>query len=73
MPDEYRGRLFAMIYMAVMGTTALSIGLTRILLEKIGVEVLFFIIGIGAASTVFIGINTKIRNILINDLRDENI
>ena len=53
-----------MIYMAVMGTTALSIGLTGIILEKIGVDVLFFMIGIGAASTAFIGLNPKMSNLL---------
>ena len=42
-PDEFRGRLFSMIYMAVMGTTALSIGLTGIILENIDVDILFLI------------------------------
>ena len=63
-PNEFRGRLFSMIYMAVMGTTALSIGLTGIILEHIGADILFLIIGIGAASTVFIGLNNSMRKLL---------
>ena len=56
-PDEYRGRLFSMIYMAVMGTTAISVGLTGFILEFIGADALFLLIGVGAASTVIIGFN----------------
>ena len=50
--------------MAVMGTTALSIGLTGIILEHIGANILFLIIGIGAASTVFIGFNSTMGKLL---------
>ena len=63
-PDKFRGRLFSMIYMAVMGTTALSICLTGLILEQIGADTLFLIIGIGAAFTVLIGLNSKIRKLL---------
>ena len=63
-PDELRGRLFSMIYMAVMGTTALSIVLTGIILESIGADLLFLFIGIGAASTVCIGLNPAMRQLL---------
>ena len=63
-PDEYRGRLFSMIYMAVMGTTALSIVLTGIILEIIGADLLFLMIGIGAASTVCIGLTPSMRQLL---------
>ena len=63
-PDEFRGRLFSMIYMAVMGTTALSIVLTGIILEIIGADLLFLMIGIGAASTVCIGLNPSMRQLL---------
>ena len=45
-----------MIYMAVMGTTALSIGLTGAILEIVEADILFLIIGLGAASTVLIGL-----------------
>jgi membrane protein implicated in regulation of membrane protease activity len=63
-PDEFRGRLFSMIYMAVMGTTALSILLTGLILEIIGPDLLFLMIGAGAASTVFIGLNPSMRLLL---------
>ena len=63
-PDNLRGRLFSMIYMAVMGTTALSIWLTGLILEQIGADTLFLIIGIGAAFTVLIGLHSKIRKLL---------
>ena len=56
-PDEFRGRLFSMIYMAVMGTTAISVGLTGFILEFIGADSLFLLIGVGAASTAIIGFN----------------
>ena len=72
-PDEFRGRLFAMIYMAVMGTTAISIGLTGVLLENIEAEIMFLIIGLCAASTVFIGLNSATRNLLVNNKMDGNI
>ena len=54
-PDKLQGRLFSMIYMSVMGTTAISIGLTGIILEYFGVDILFLMIGFCAASCVFIG------------------
>jgi len=63
-PDEFRGRLFSMIFMAVMGTTALSIILTGIILEIIGANLLFLMIGIGAASTVCIGLSPSMRQLL---------
>ena len=63
-PDEFRGRLFSMIYMAVMGTTALSILLTGLILEIIGPDLLFLMIGAGAACTVFIGLNPSMRLLL---------
>ena len=55
-PDKLQGRLFSMIYMSVMGTTAISIGLTGVLLEYIGADILFLIIGICAALCVWIGL-----------------
>jgi len=42
--------------MAVMGTTAISIGLTGLLLEYINSNLLFLIIGVCAAFCVFIGL-----------------
>ena len=66
-PDEYRGRLFSMIYMAVMGTTAISVGLTGFILEFIGADSLFLLIGVGAASTVIIGFNPALREMNVNN------
>ena len=66
-PDEFRGRLFSMIYMAVMGTTAISVGLTGFILEFIGADSLFLLIGIGAASTVIIGFNPALREMNVNN------
>jgi len=67
-PDEYRGRLFSMIYMAVMGTTAISVGLTGFILEFIGADSLFLLIGVGAASTVIIGFNPALREMNVNNI-----
>lgn len=66
-PDEFRGRLFSMIYMAVMGTTAISVGLTGFILEFIGADSLFLLIGVGAASTVIIGFNPALREMKVNN------
>ena len=66
-PDEFRGRLFSMIYMAVMGTTAISVGLTGFILEFIGADSLFLFIGVGAASTVIIGFNPALREMNVNN------
>ena len=57
--DNLRGRLFSMIHISVMGTTAISIGLTGIILEYFRADVLFLNIGICAASCVFIGLISK--------------
>ena len=72
-PDEFRGRLFSMIYMAVMGTTALSIGLTGVILENMEADILFLIIGLCAASTVFIGLNPVMKKLLVDNPADVNI
>ena len=66
-PDEFRGRLFSMIYMAVMGTTAISVGLTGFILEFIGADSLFLLIGVGAASTVIIGLNPALWEMNVNN------
>ena len=66
-PDEFRGRLFSMIYMAVMGTTAISVGLTGFILEFIGADSLFLLIGVGAASTVIIGFNPALREMNVDN------
>ena len=55
-----------MNYMAVMGTTAISVGLTGFILEFIGADLLFLLIGIGAALTVIIGFNPLLRKMNVN-------
>jgi predicted MFS family arabinose efflux permease len=65
-PDKFRGRIFSMNYMAVMGTTAISVGLTGFILEFIGADLLFLLIGIGAALTVIIGFNPVLRKMNVN-------
>ena len=57
--DRFRGRVFSMMHMSVMGTTAISIGLTGLLLEYISADLLFLFIGIGAASCIVIGLRSK--------------
>ena len=58
-PDKFRGRIFSMVNMSVLGTTAISSILTGFCLEFISVQLLFLIIGICAISTVFIGFLIK--------------
>ena len=58
-PEKMQGRLFSMIYMSVMGTTAISIGLTGMILEFYGADILFLIIGFCAASCACIGLISK--------------
>ena len=58
-PDHLRGRFFSIIHMAVMGTTSISIGLTGLILEFIGVDTLFLCIGICASLCIFVGLLSK--------------
>lgn len=58
-PDKFRGRIFSMVNMSVLGTTAISSILTGFCLEFISVQLLFLIIGICAMSTVFLGFFVK--------------
>lgn len=58
-PNEFRGRIFSMVNMSVMGTTAISSILTGFSLEFISVQILFLIIGICAMSTMMIGYFSK--------------
>ena len=66
-PDKFRGRIFSMNYMAVMGTTAISIGFTGFILEFISADLLFLCIGISAAATVLFGLNSSMRNLSYNN------
>jgi len=58
-PDQYRGRIFAMVNMSVLGTTAISAMLTGFSLEFISSKTLFLIIGICAMGTMMIGYYSK--------------
>ena len=58
-PNDLRGRLFAMTNMAVLGTTAISTSLTGFVLEFVDVQRLFLIIGILAMCTALIGMFSK--------------
>tara|TARA_B100000579_G_C22669456_1_gene774908 strand:+ start:248 stop:910 length:663 start_codon:yes stop_codon:yes gene_type:complete len=53
-PNHYRGRIFSIVNMSVVGTTAISILLTGIFLEKASSDYLFLIIGILASLTASI-------------------
>jgi hypothetical protein len=58
-PDEFRGRIFSLVNMAVVGTTAISTGVTGIFLEYNSAELLFLTIGLCAASTAIVPILSK--------------
>ena len=58
-PNEFRGRIFSMVNMSVLGTTAISSILTGFILEFISAQTLFLIIGICAMSTMIIGYFSK--------------
>ena len=58
-PDYFRGRIFSMIHMSVMGTTAISIAVTGILLEFIDANLLFLLIVLFASSSIIIGLQTR--------------
>jgi MFS family permease len=62
-PDSYRGRIFAINYMAVMGTTAFSILIVGFILEYISTHLLFLGIGISASLTMIIGFNHNFLHI----------
>ena len=66
-PDKFRGRIFSMNYMAVMGTTAISVGLTGFILEFISADLLFLCIGICAAATVLFGLNSSMSKLTYNN------
>jgi MFS transporter, DHA3 family, macrolide efflux protein len=55
-PNELRGRVFSMVNMSVLGTTAISSMITGFALEYISSQLLFLIIGFGAVGTSLIGL-----------------
>jgi len=58
-PDKYRGRVFSMVNMSVIGLTALSIGLVGPLAEILPIQTIFLLIGLGAAICGIVGLNYK--------------
>jgi len=63
-PNKFHGRLFSMVHLGVVGTTAISSGLVGIITSIISVKLLFFGIGCGAALCGVIGlVIPSLRNI----------
>lgn len=63
-PNKFHGRLFSMVHLGVVGTTAISSGLVGIITSVISVKLLFFGIGCGAALCGVIGLTVpSLRNI----------
>ena len=58
-PNEYHGRLFSMVHLAVSGMTAVSTALVGIFAEMIPIHTVFLVFGIGGMITGFIGIMNK--------------
>jgi len=54
-PEKMTGRVFSLIGLAVVGLTAVSSGLTGIILDLIPVTTLFLIIGFAAGTVGFLG------------------
>jgi hypothetical protein len=47
-PNKYHGRLFAVVHLGVVGTTAISSALVGIISAVVSIKLLFFAIGVGA-------------------------
>jgi len=63
-PNQYHGRLFSVVHLGVVGTTAISAGFVGVITSIISVKILFFSIGIGAALCGVIGLITpSLRNL----------
>ncbi|MBT3501481.1 MAG: MFS transporter [Candidatus Marinimicrobia bacterium] len=63
-PNKFHGRLFSIVHLGVVGTTAISAGLVGIITSIISVKLLFIGIGIGAAFCGIIALSLpSIRNI----------
>ena len=63
-PNKFHGRLFSMVHLGVVGTTAISSGLVGIITSIISVKLLFFGIGCGAALCGVVGlVIPSLRNI----------
>ena len=63
-PNQYHGRLFSVVHLGVVGTTAISAGFVGVITSIISVKILFFGIGIGATLCGIIGlIIPSLRNL----------
>ena len=63
-PEIFLGRVFAMTYMSVIGATAISIGLTGLVLDYINIHELFLIIGIFASVCAVLGkLSSKLQSL----------
>ncbi len=58
-PEQLRGRMFAVINVCLVGGTALSVALTGIAAEYVSIRNIFLVIGIGAAITALPGFMSK--------------
>lgn len=58
-PDQFRGRIFSMVNMSVIGLTAISSGLIGPFAEILPIGTIFLVIGIGAALCGIIGLNHR--------------
>ncbi|NQU66723.1 MAG: MFS transporter [Candidatus Marinimicrobia bacterium] len=57
--NQFRGRIFSLINMSVMGTTAISVVAMGFILELLSVQLIFLIFGILAAACSLLGIFSK--------------
>ncbi|MEE9162801.1 MAG: MFS transporter [Candidatus Neomarinimicrobiota bacterium] len=58
-PRAFRGRVFSMVTLSVIGLTALSSGLVGPLAEVVPIQTIFLGIGVGAAGCGFIGLSHR--------------
>ena len=57
--NQFRGRIFSLINMSVMGTTAISVVAMGFILELLSVQLIFLIFGMLAAACSLLGIFSK--------------
>ena len=58
-PDALRGRVFSLIDLTVVGSTALSCGLTGIVAEAVSMRTIYLFIGVGGALCGIIGFSAR--------------
>jgi len=63
-PNEYHGRLFSVVHLAVVGMTALSSAFVGILASVMSVTVIFLFFGLGAVVSGIVGLmSSSLRKI----------